>query len=195
MSASRTTRFVLKLLAVLIAGTVLGVAATWLSVRWFSPSRVSDGPWKTNLLAGSAQSGPYWRAAVAMHGLFALDRSESAYYTADTDNDGGRLNGRCRYEIAGPEPQARWWSITAYGPDDYLIPNPAHRYSVSKTTVTRESDGGIRMQVGGEANATDWISTGSGPFSLTLRLYNPGSEVVRNPAHAALPLIKKAACT
>lgn len=188
-------RLALKLLAVLVVGTALGLATTWLSVRWFSSSRISDGPWKTNLLAGSAQSGSYWRAAVAIHGLFALNRSESAYYTADTDSDGGRLDGRCRYEMTGPEPQARWWSITAYGPDDYLIPNPAHRYSVSKTTVAREGDTTIRVQVGGEAGGNNWIPTGVGRFSLTLRLYNPGSEVVTNPAHAALPAITKAACT
>src|SRR5260370_11972615 len=119
-------RFALKLLAVLVVGTALSVAATWLSVYQFPPSRISDGPWKTNLLAGSAQSGPYRRAAVAIHGLFAFSRSESAYYTASTDSDGGQLDGRCRYDVTGPEPEARWWSITAYGPDDYLIPNPAH---------------------------------------------------------------------
>ena len=27
--------------------------------------------------------------------------------------------------------------ITAYGADDYLIPNPAHRYSVSETDIAR----------------------------------------------------------
>jgi hypothetical protein len=188
-------RFALKLLAVLVVGTALGLAATWLSVRWFSPSRIGDGPWKTNLLAGSAQSGPYWRAAVATHALFALNCTESAYYTADTDSDGGKLDGRCRYEMAGPEPQARWWSITAYGPDDYLIANPAHRYSVSKMTVAREGDNTIRVEVGGEAGAGNWIPTGSGPFSLTLRFYNPGSDVVTNPAHVALPAIRKMACT
>ncbi len=188
-------RFALKLLAALVIGTLLGVAATRLSMRWSAPARVSDGAWKTNLLAGSAQSGPYRRAFVAAHGLFALNRSESAYYTADADSDGVPLSGHCRYELAGPEPQARWWSITAYGADDYLIPNPAHRYSVSKTAVVREGDGTIRVQVGGEAGGANWIPTGSGPFSLTLRLYNPGAEVITNPAHAALPAIKKVACT
>ncbi len=188
-------RFVLKLLGVLVVGTALGVVTARLSVRWLSPNRISDGPWKTNLLAGSATSGPYWRAVVAMHGLFALNRSESAYYTAETDSDGAQLNGDCRYEVIGSEPHARWWSITAYGADDYLIPNPAHRYSVSKTAVARDGGGTIRVQVGGEAGGVNWIPTGSGPFSLTLRLYNPGSEVLTNPAHAALPAIKKMACT
>jgi hypothetical protein len=177
--------FVLKLLAVLVVGTALGVAATWLSVYRFPPSRISDGPWKTNLLAGSEQSGPYRRAAV-VHGLFALSRSESAYYPASTDSDGGPLDGHCRYDINGPEPEARWWSITAYGPDDYLIHNPAHRYSVSKTAVVRDGDGTIRVQVGGEAGGANWIPTGfSGRFSLTLRLYNPGANVVTHPADAA----------
>jgi hypothetical protein len=87
-------RFALKLFAVLVVGTALGVAATWLSVYQFPPSRISNGPWKTNLLAGSAQSDPYRRAAVAIHGLFALSQSESAYYTASTGSDGEPLDGR-----------------------------------------------------------------------------------------------------
>ncbi len=103
--------------------------------------------------------------------------------------------GYACYDITGPEPEARWWSITAYGPDDYLIPNPAHRYSVSKTAVVRERDGTIRVQVGGEAAGDNWIPAGSRRFSLMLRLYNPGSDVVTNPAHVALPALKKLACT
>ncbi len=187
-------RIAWKILAVLIFGTVVGVLATWLTVFRSTPG-VSNGPWKSNLTAGSAQSDPYKRAFVAIHGLFALDRSEAIYYTATADSDGHALDGDCRYEITGREPDARWWSVTAYGPDDYLIPNPTHRYSVSKTAIARDASAGFAVQVGGVADGNNWIPVGPGRFSLTLRLYNPGSSIVLDPAHCVLPALKKVSCS
>ena len=49
-------RIALKILAVLILGSVLGLAATMLSLSMRMAGRIEDGPWKTNLTSGSAQS-------------------------------------------------------------------------------------------------------------------------------------------
>lgn len=187
-------RLAAKILAVLVIGTLLGVLATWVMVDRIGRSGVSDGPWKTSLTIGSTQSNPYERAFVAIHGLFALNRSEAVYYTAATDSDGHPLDGDCRYEVTGHEPDARWWSITAYGADEYLIPNAANRYSVVKTTVARDANGGLAVQVGGVAGGKNWIPVGRGPFTLTLRLYNPGSDILFDPTHAGLPALTKVAC-
>jgi hypothetical protein len=188
-------RIALKILAVLILGSVLGLAATMLSLSMRMAGRIEDGPWKTNLTSGSAQSSPYTRAVVAIHGLFALNQSETIYYTANTDDAGNRLEGNCRYQITGRDPDARWWSITAYGRDDFLIPNPAHRYSVSKTSIARDSHGDFAVQVGGEAGSKNWIPAGRGRFSLSLRLYNPGPDIRRDPARAILPALAMVSCS
>ena len=75
---------------------------------------------KTNLTAGSAQSNPYQRAFVAIHGLFALNQSEAIYYTATADNDGRRARRSiAAMRSAGRDPDARWWSITAYRPTTF----------------------------------------------------------------------------
>ena len=174
---------------------MLGIAATWLMVFRIARGAITDGPWKTNLTTGSAQSDAYHRASVAVHGLFALNASETIYYTAATDDDGHTLEGDCRYEISGHDPDARWWSITAYGRDDFLIPNPAHRYSVSKTTVARDAKGDFVVQVGGDSGGDNWIPVGGGRFSLSLRLYNPGPGVVLDPSHAVLPALRKVSCS
>jgi hypothetical protein len=157
--------------------------------------RVKDGPWRTSLTTGSGESGPYRRAFVALHGLFALDRSETVYYTAGTDSDGRPLDGDCRYVISGRDPEARWWSITAYGADDYLIANPEHRYSVSKSSLVRGAGGGFVVALGGAAAANNWIALAPGRFSLTLRLYNPGPSVLLHPGDAALPRVNRVACS
>ena len=140
---------------------------------------MADGPWKTSLVTGSPQSDPYTRARVALHGLLALNRQETIYYTATTDSEGHALDGDCRYEIRGRDPNTRWWSITAYGADDFLIPNAANLYSVSATSIGGAKDGTFRdpgRRLNGHQNKADanWIPTGTESFSLTLRLYNPG---------------------
>jgi hypothetical protein len=188
-------RFALKSLAVLVAGTLLGIAVTFFAiVRPVFGGDISDGPWNTSLETGSVDSGPYQRASVALHGLFALNRSETIYYTARRDDDGSVLAGNCIYRIVGHDPDARWWSITAYGADDFLIPNRADRYSISKSSVNRRDDGSfIAVAAKGQAGA-NWIPLGDGNFSLTLRLYNPGEAVLANPSGATLPSIKKTSC-
>jgi hypothetical protein len=187
-------RLVCKIVAVLVAGTALGLLATWLAVFRVGPEMVSNGPWQTDPTAGSAGSNAYRRALIAVHGLFALTRNEAAYYTAATDSVGRPLDGRCRYEISGHDPDARWWSITAYGADDYLIANPEHRYSVTSTTLTRDANGNFNVQVGGTAGGDNWIALGSGRFSLTLRLYNPGPAILFDPTHVVLPALQRGSC-
>jgi hypothetical protein len=189
-------KLALKIAATLFAGIALGLLATWLIVlRGGMPGGVSDGPWHTNLSIGSAGGDIYTRASVAAHGLLALNRSETIYYTAFADDSGNTFNGACSYEIAGRDPDARWWSITAYASDDFLIPNAADRYSISKNAVRRERDGGFVATVGPNVAERNWIPvTANDSFSLTLRLYNPGAGVVRDPAHAPLPSIKKVSC-
>ena len=188
-------RFALRVLAVLVIGTALGLFLTWATVVRGMPGDVQDGPWHTSLLVGSAASGPYLRASVAIHGLLALNRHETIYYSTSRDDAGDRLEGNCTYRVAGRDPAARWWSITAYGPDDYLIPNAANRYSVSKNAVAREDDGSFIVMVAHGDSGPNWIPVGDGPFSLSLRLYNPQASVTADPAKVALPTIEKAGCS
>jgi len=195
LSSRRAMKLVLKITAALVIGTVLGLFLTYFTVvRPLLPDRISDGPWSTNLSNGDAAGDPYTRARVALHGPLALNRSETIYYSANRDGDGDRLDGGCIYELSGRDPDARWWSITAYGPEGDLIPNPANRYSVSKTSVVHDASGDFTIRVGGTPNGANWIALGSGHPSLNLRLYNPGPLVSLDPAHAALPAITKVTC-
>ena len=188
-------RTALKILAVLVVGAALGLGLTWATViRGTMGGGVADGPWKTSLYAGSSEGGPFLRASIAVHGLLALGRHETIYYTAATDSDGAALSGRCMYAIDGRDPPARWWSITAYGADDYLIPNAAGRYSVSMNSVARRGDGSFLIVVSKDAAPGNWIAVVDGPFNLSIRLYNPQGTVAADPEHVALPPIRKVHC-
>lgn len=187
-------RLIFKILGCLVIGAALGLGATWLAVSRMNLGAVSDGPWTMNLLTGSSQSGPYLRANIALHGLLALNRSETVYYTADHDSAGEWLDGNCIYRLEGREPSARWWSITAYGPDDYLMANKYNLWSISGETVQLKSDSTFAITVSKHRAPTNWIPVTRGRFSLTLRLYNPGAGVVDDPANAMVPTIKRVVC-
>ena len=187
-------RVVVKLLITLAFAVLLALALTWATVMHGVPGTVADGPWRTSLLTGNTKSGPYLRASVALHGLFALNRGETLYYTANTDSEGKDLDGNCIYHIVGHEPAARWWSITAYGGDDFLIDNPAGRYSISKTNVVKADDGGFNITAARHSTAKNWIPLKDKFFSLTLRLYNPDASIVIDPQHVPLPSINRAVC-
>jgi hypothetical protein len=190
-------RFFGKCAAALAAGVVLGLFVTWLTIVRGTPmgGDVRDGAWRTSLATGSAQGGAWLRANVALHGLLALGRTEAIYYNATSDSAGDALDGHCTYRIAGRDPPARWWSITAYGADDYLIPSASSLFAVSKNSVVHHIDGSFSVGVLRDAGAVDEIASGDGPFTLTLRLYNPGAAVAADPAHVALPTIQKVRCT
>jgi len=186
---------VLKILAVLLVGIVLGLAATWATViRGTTGDNVSDGPWHTNPHAGSSAGGLYSRALIAVHGLLALSREETIYYSTAGDSDGQALDGHCVYQIEGRDPPTRWWSITAYGADDFLIPNDAERYSVSMNSVARRADGIFTVTLSKARVEGNWIPIAEGRFALTIRLYNPQATVAADPGHVGLPSIRKAAC-
>jgi hypothetical protein len=184
-----------KVLAVLVIGTALGLFATWATViRGTMGGGVSSGPWHTSVYTGSSEGGPYLRARIAVHGLLALGRDETMYYTALNDSDGNALDGNCSYQIEGRDPPTRWWSITAYGADDFLIPNAADRYSVSMNSVARRADGTFAITLSQAPAEGNLIPVNAGRFNLTIRLYNPQGSVVADPTQVVLPTIKRAAC-
>lgn len=191
-------RGVRPVLVVMLA-LLLGVgSAAWVLARGVQRGGVHNGPWATNLKIGSAAADPWTRASVAIAGLLALSREETLYFTAFTDSSGAPLRTSRCYRIAGRDPAARWWSITVYGADHYLIANPENRHSASMDGVARDADGGFVISAGRTAPASNPLPLGArgadAPFSLTLRLYNPAPEAVAAPATTPLPSIDVEEC-
>jgi hypothetical protein len=180
----------------ILAGLVLGCAGTVALVsRPGMGSGISSGPWHTSLVTGSIDADLYTRAVIARRGLLALAPQETLYYTATTDSEGRPLSGNCDYQLHGRQLAARWWSVTAYGADSFLIPNPEKRYSLSQTTVARKPSGLYVIHVGTQANGRNWLPVRDGePFDLTVRLYNPDEQVYQAPGAVELPRIDRVNC-
>jgi hypothetical protein len=117
------------------------------------------------------------------------------YWTAERDAGGQPLDARCDYVVEGEELPARWWSMTLYGADQFLVPNQAGRFSFSQTTLAREPGGPWRVEVSSQPRGGNWLPSGAaGSFSLTLRLYNPQPPVYEQPTRVALPRIARGDC-
>src|SRR5215831_13204955 len=170
---------------------MLGVGSAALSIRWLSRrGGIQVGPWRTSTTVGGSNSGMYERATAATHALFVLNRSETIYYRAHTDDAGRDLTARCDYEIRGRPLDARWWSITAYGPDDFLIRNREKRYSFNMANLAKEPDGSFLIRASAKSQPGNWLPRGgSGHVLFTLRLYAPSAEISAHAERAALPSI------
>jgi hypothetical protein len=191
----------LKALGVLVGALIIGLGTTWFSINAGLGSALQNGAWTTDPAIGSPTASPYARAAVARAGLLALNKSETVYFTAVRDDADEALSTKCSYRLEGKPLATRWWSITAYGADHYLIPNPANRYSQAMNTVTRDAENGFTISVNPDGSGTNGIPTGfdgtgeGTPFSLTLRLYNPDEETYSNLERLSLPTIVKETCS
>lgn len=169
-----------------VIGVLLGLLLTFWAVRGGGMGGdVRIGPWSTSSATGSADAGPLLRARVALRGLLALTAREAIYLTANTDSAGRPLEGGCTYRVAGAAPPARWWSITAYGADNYLIPTPASRYSVG--SAGSAGSAAIDTTVGPDGRITTLHGQ---PFDLTLRAYNPEPSLLSGE----MPVITRLKC-
>lgn len=191
----------LKLLATLAVALLIGLGSAWWSINAGLGTALQNGAWSTDPAIGSETAGPYARAAVARAGLLALNKSETVYFTASIDDAGEPLSTKCSYRLEGKPLATRWWSITVYGADHYLIPNEDNRYSQAMNTVIRNLDNGYTINVNPDGSGVNGIPTGSaGPdegaaFSLTLRLYNPDEDTYSNLDGIVLPTVTKEGCS
>jgi hypothetical protein len=173
----------------IVVAMLLGLGSAWWAIACNLPS-IQNGAWHYDPLVGSVAADPYLRAQVAKVALLALNNSEALYFFASTDDDGNPLRCDRTYRIEGRDFDCRWWSITAYAEDDFLIPNDSERYSYNMTNLEREPDGGYPVALARSPRPGNWIPTGDGEtFGLALRIYNPAPPLRDHPAAIALPRI------
>ncbi|MEM3896954.1 MAG: DUF1214 domain-containing protein [Archaeoglobaceae archaeon] len=173
------------LIGILTAILVINMAPDFL---W-----IQNGVWKTSIVAGSEQADPYTRAIVAKNYLYVLNKSEAVYFIATSDSE-KELDRNCDYRIVGKDLPARWWSITVYGEDNFLIDNEHKIYSVTSANVVKRGDS-WEIHISREQKGENWIPLrGEGKFYLTLRLYNPESIVYERLKEIELPKIIREGC-
>jgi hypothetical protein len=129
------------------------------------------------------------RAVVAKVGLGANLPDDAIYPSTRVDSTGLPLDGRHRYRLHF-EPNAlppvhAFWSVTAYGVDDFLIENPIHRYALGdRDALAYNPDGSLDLWIQstppqGTAKS-NWLPVkNDASFLLNARLYWPKTAALQ----------------
>lgn len=128
------------------------------------------------------------RAVVAMIGLGANLPADATYPNTSVDAAGQPLSGSHRYRLhftpAELPPVKAFWSITAYGSDNFLIDNRLRRYAIGdRDPLVYNPDGSLDLWIQADEPAagksTNWLPVKAGqPFLLNARLYWPKPEAL-----------------
>jgi hypothetical protein len=163
---------------------------------------VRNGPWKTHLGVGRKRTSKIEKAAIARIGLGANDSDETIYWNAFVDDEGNNLWSGHDYQIVfiGKPPvrydEKGFWSITVYGEDKFLVPNPYHRYML-RSDVKSEFDYDYRFSILLSGNKPEntalWIPLPQRHerFTIALRCYVPDREMITDAEGVKLPSILK----
>ena len=166
--------------------------------RWIANQRVmkalntkaQDGSWSYPPLNLGRYGTDYnTRAAVAMVGLGANLPEDAMYPNTALDHQGQALNGKHRYRLhfaANALPPVKaFWSITAYGADEFLIDNPLQRFAIGdRDPLVFNADGSLDLWVQAtppsqKEAAANWLPVQMGaPFLLNARLYWPEDKAL-----------------
>lgn len=177
-----------------VGGIALGGAAAFQGIRaGASAATTMAGPWSTWSALGSADGSMRTRAVVAVRGLLALPSSEARYYTADVDDAGRPLEGRCRYRVTGGTMATAWWTLTLYDTKSYLAGRGP--YSVASGALPAAEQRAWTIRVSPDRQAGLWLPTaGLSRFDLTLRTYVPANGGTAGLSREELPRIVRESC-
>jgi hypothetical protein len=186
-----------KILATLIAGTLLGLAATnYLLGHGVSFDEVRAGPWTRWPKSGAMEIDPYAHAMLARSGELPLGSGEGLSFFASHDSAGAPLRAHCDYVVQGPMPPTRYWTLSLYTPKGALVDNAAKRFAFTSAEILRAGDGSFQINVSQQARPGNWLPVGNvAAFTLVLRLYDTLFDFgMAKVEAAALPQIAKGHC-
>ena len=128
-----------------------------------------------------------YRAMVALAGLGANTVDVAVYPKTDVDDTGARLAGDKTYvlhfETLPPILEGGFWSVTAYGSDDFLIDNPIDRYCVNdRTDFKLNEDGSLDVILSSVQpdDPANWLPVSGDAIHLYMRIYTPDMAALSN---------------
>ena len=121
-----------------------------------------------------------YRAMVALVGLGANTVDVAIYPKTAVDETGAALTGEKTYtlhfETLPPTLEGGFWSVTAYGEDDFLIDNSIDRYCINdRSDFKLNADGTLDIILSKDTpeDTSNWLPVSDGEFHLFMRIYVP----------------------
>lgn len=167
-------RLLIGTLFALAVAAAVGLGATYFALtRGAAFGALTIGSWTAWPKTGTADADPYARATIARTGQLPVALGDGVSFTAQTDDSGKLLDGRCDILLSGVTPAARFWTLTLYNSEGNLVTNSVERYGFSSQEIVRQADGSFEIVVAPRASAGNWLPTGgSERYSLVLRFYD-----------------------
>lgn len=189
-------RFLAHLLGMIVVALAFGFGLSWYALedgRLLGALRV--GPWAAWPDVGSPNPNPYTRAYLSRTGALQLGLSEGVAFVAGADSAGQPLLRECSYRIEGATPVASFWTLQALDPSGASVAVPGTPIEMHSARIARLDQGATVIHVGPALAPMNWLETsGSGPFSLVLTLYDTSIFSSVGEAVQTLPAITREAC-
>lgn len=177
--------------------TLVGLGATYLALtRGAAFGALTIGAWTAWPKTGTADADPYARANIARTGQLPIGLGDGVSFSAQTDDAGKFLDGRCDVILDGITPTARFWTVTLYNADGQLVANSVNRYGFTSQEIVRRAEGSFQIAVSPRASTGNWLPTGGvDRYVLVLRLYDTAVGVsTRAGREAPMPNVTTRSC-
>lgn len=167
-------RFVLNLGLMLTIALAIGFGLSWYALsdgRLFGAYQA--GPWVSWTKAGTPNPDPYTRAHLARAAALQLGLAEGLQLVATVDSDNRPLDRSCTYRVDGRTPTATFWTMVPVAQDGASVARTDGPSGFHSARLARANDGSLQLYVGPSPRPLNWLeTTGTGPFSLLLSLYD-----------------------
>lgn len=190
-------RLLLGSLFALAVAAIVGLGSTYLALsRGAAFGALSINSWSAWPKTGTLDADPYARAAIARTGQLPIALGDGVSFSAQTDDSGKILDGRCEVMLTGVTPAARFWTLTLYNVDGDLVANSLNRYGFTSQEIVRNADGSFEIAVGPRASPGNWLPTGGAErYALVLRFYDTAVGVsTKAGREVPMPAISHGSC-
>jgi len=190
-------RLIVMTFITLLVAAITGFGSTWLALREQPPTgAVQLGQWRAWPSTGGPGIDPYARAIIQRSGALQLGTGEGVELVADLDSEGRPLSGDCVYDMTGPTPEARIWTLTATATGGKASGEPPS--SLTSEGLLRGPGGALAIAIAAAPEPGAWLRVPAGePFRLTLRLYDSPTGFTTRPhvADQLTPVIRRRSCS
>ena len=190
-------RLLLGSLFALAVAAIVGLGATYLALtRGAAFGSLTIGSWSAWPKTGTADADPYARATIARTGQLPIALGDGDSFTAQADDNGRFLDGRCDVILSGVTPAARFWTLALYNKNGDLVANSINRFGFTSQEIVRHADGSFDIAIAPRANPGNWLPTGGiERYVLLLRFYDTAVGVsTKAGREVPMPSISTRSC-
>ncbi|MEN6439641.1 MAG: DUF1214 domain-containing protein, partial [Syntrophobacter sp.] len=161
-----------------------------------APGQVINKTWKFDTLFEGSYGAAYpYRAAVARYGIGANLPDDAIYPYVTISLDGSAHTYTIHFDSGQLPPVNAFWSITMYTSEGYLYANSINKYAIrSADSFVTNPDGSIDLYIQNQAPANqalraNWLPCPAAPFSVSLRMYWPSTQILYGTSSWKMPAI------